>query len=168
LQGNQIEAVTWQEDHIRILDQTKLPLTEDYIECRNTVEVARAIERLSVRGAPAIGVTAAMALAMECSRISVESFEELVRKLDEFSSVLLKTRPTAVNLKWALIRMRKKALTCRSGGIDSVRNTLKHEALAIYRENIDADAAIAGNGQSIIPDRATIITICMSGLSSSS
>ena len=100
-----IEAIAWRDDHVRILDQTRLPEDEVYLECRTLDDIAGAIKRLSIRGAPAIGIAAAMGLALLAAHIRVATKEEFVAQAELISAHLLATRPTAVNLRWALERM---------------------------------------------------------------
>ena len=163
MQADNIQAIAWEEDYIRILDQTKLPDEEVYIECRDVESVACAIERLSVRGAPAIGVVAAMALAQGAQKLPAQCFEESVHALEHMSSRLLSTRPTAVNLKWALKRMMTKVLISGSGAADKLKHVLKQEALSIYHEDIAINKSIGAHGLGIVPNKATIITICNTG-----
>jgi methylthioribose-1-phosphate isomerase len=163
LRVSQIQAITWEEDHIRILDQTKLPAQEVYLECRDLESVAGAIERLSIRGAPAIGVAAAMALAIGCQRVHVRKFEEFLQHLEQMCSRLLETRPTAANLKWALQRMMDKASKNRTDDMETLKNILKQEALSIYNEDIEINRAIGRQGQAVVPEDAAVITICNTG-----
>ncbi len=163
MQDSSIKAITWEGDHIRILDQTKLPVQEVYLECRNIEDVACAIERLSVRGAPAIGVAAAMALAMECQKVNAGTPEELMPHLEQMSIRLMNTRPTAVNLKWALKKMMDKALNSRTSDVEALKDALKQEAIRIYHDDIKINMAIGGHGQAAVPQEATVITICNTG-----
>ena len=163
MQVNNIQAITWEDDHVRILDQTKLPAQEVYLECRDLESVAGAIERLSVRGAPAIGVAAAMAIAIECQAVSVLNHEEFLQNLEQMCSRLLRTRPTAVNLKWALQRMKDKALKSRTDDVENIKKILKQEAVGIHNEDIESNRAIGTYGQAVVPEEAIVMTICNTG-----
>src|SRR5436305_11315252 len=103
-----IKTLEWTAGGVRFLDQTKLPTEESYATCRTYQEVAEAIRSMVVRGAPAIGVAAAMGVALGVGDSSARNPQELRREFEEISSVLGATRPTAVNLVWALERMRGK------------------------------------------------------------
>jgi methylthioribose-1-phosphate isomerase len=108
LQAEKVQALCWRGDHIRILDQTRLPAEEIYIECRDLATMADAIRRLAVRGAPAIGIAAAMGLAFEAAAIEASGRETFLQALQPVCDCLRATRPTAVNLQWALDRMMAK------------------------------------------------------------
>ena len=101
-----IQPIKWKGDHILILDQTKLPEREQYLICRDVESVIDAINRLAVRGAPALGVIAAMAVALEAGNIKTDSFREFYQKFTHTCSRIFKTRPTAVNIDWALERLK--------------------------------------------------------------
>jgi methylthioribose-1-phosphate isomerase len=163
LQVDTIKTISWQEDHIRILDQTKLPVEETYLECKDLESIAGAIEQLSVRGAPAIGVAAAMALAFESRKVTAGSYEEFMVYLEKMCSRLLKTRPTAVNLQWALKRMKDKVQASRTDDVDTLKNILKQEALCVFHEDIETNRAMGIHGQEVLPETATVITICNAG-----
>ena len=102
------QPIEWKEDHILLLDQTKLPGQEVYIECRDLETVADAIRRLAVRGAPALGVVAALAVALEARIITEKTRDEFFHELQKLCNRILETRPTAVNMKWALHRVTEK------------------------------------------------------------
>ncbi|MCP4716534.1 MAG: S-methyl-5-thioribose-1-phosphate isomerase [Deltaproteobacteria bacterium] len=156
-------SISWKKDHISILDQTKLPVEETYLQCRNVESVAQAIERLSVRGAPAIGVAAAMGLAWGARKINAGSFELFMQKLQPVHDRLMRTRPTAVNLSWALTRMLRVAHASKTDDIAALKTRLHAEALTICSEDIDINRSMGMHGQEIVPADATIITICNAG-----
>ena len=132
-----IEAISWARDHVRILDQTRLPEEEVYLECRTLEEIAGAIKRLSIRGAPAIGIAAAMGLAYLAAYIRVATKDEFVAKAELISAHLLATRPTAVNLRWALERMGRILNRKDTSTVADVQDLLKKEALRIHAEDIE-------------------------------
>ncbi len=161
--ADDIRAVSWHDDHVEILDQTRLPSSEEYLKCRQYEEVACAIERLSVRGAPAIGVAAAMAYARAAFQSEAQSTGSMMNYLETAYRRLIDTRPTAVNLRWALERMRACAETAIQNGVSAVRDALKKEALLIAREDVEINRRIGRNGREIIPRKATVMTICNTG-----
>lgn len=158
-----IRAITWHDDHVLILDQTLLPTHENYIECRDLETIAQAIERLSIRGAPAIGVAAAMALALECQKLQVADFNAFIAEFETMVTRLRRTRPTAVNLQWALQRMTTTVQRHRSKTINTLKTILKQEALTVFNEDIDNNKNIGKYGLEVVPDKATILTICNTG-----
>lgn len=163
MQDSRVKAITWEDDHIRILDQTKLPGQEIYLKCRTVESVACAIERLSVRGAPAIGIAAAMAVAMGCQSVEAQSYETFMQHLEQICGRMLQTRPTAVNLKWALQRMLNKARNSKAEDLEALKHTLRQEALDIYEEDEEINRSIGRHGQEVVPQEATVITICNTG-----
>ncbi len=145
------KTVAWNEDGaLEILDQRRLPEEVRFIECASLEDVARAIEDMAVRGAPAIGIAAAYGLVLA----EPQSAEELEQAL----SRLRRTRPTAVNLFWALERMRRK--TEREG---LSREALLEEARAIHREDIETNRRIGHWGQALLPENALVMTYCNAG-----
>lgn len=158
-----IRAIAWQDDHIRILDQTRLPEQEIYLECRDLESVAAAIRCMAVRGAPAIGVAAALALALESQKLRTTQRQEFITQLDQMCRRLQATRPTAVNLQWALGRMLRRVQAEHSADVAGLQCLLREEALCILEEDIATNRAMGTCGQEIIPDPATVITICNTG-----
>jgi methylthioribose-1-phosphate isomerase len=163
LHTDTIRAITWHDDHVRILDQTILPDHEHYLECRDLETIALAIERLSVRGAPAIGVAAAMALALESQNIETADSNSFLSSFEVMVKRLRRTRPTAVNLQWALQRMTETVHRHMTDTIQTLKAILKQEALDIYSEDIKNNKNIGKYGLEIVPDNATILTICNTG-----
>ncbi|MFC1591032.1 S-methyl-5-thioribose-1-phosphate isomerase [Thermodesulfobacteriota bacterium] len=158
-----IKAISWEKDHISILDQTKLPGREVYLECKDLSAVAGAIKRLSIRGAPAIGVAAAMGLAFACQEVDAPDRDGFIRQMEKLSARLFKTRPTAVNLKWALGRMRDRAAQEQTSSVKTLKHILKQEALRICKEDTEINRMIGEKGQEVVPRKATIVTICNTG-----
>ena len=163
MQADIVQAIAWCDDHIRILDQTLLPAQEVYIESRNLETVADAIRRLAVRGAPAIGIAAAMGLAFEARKVQAATIELFIAALLPVYELLRSTRPTAVNLQWALDRMMAKARAARASSVDGLKNILVAEALAIHAEDIENNLAMGRFGQEVVPQNAAIMTICNAG-----
>ncbi|HEY2917857.1 MAG TPA: S-methyl-5-thioribose-1-phosphate isomerase, partial [Candidatus Binatia bacterium] len=128
-----VKTIEWKNDRVIMLDQRLLPQKEVYRVCRDYNQVAKAIREMIIRGAPAIGVAAAMGVALGALRAPQKTFDR------EFERILLtlgKTRPTAVNLSWALQKMRNVYSAHRSRGVESVKRALKIEAQKIYTDDI--------------------------------
>jgi methylthioribose-1-phosphate isomerase len=148
---------------VRLIDQTRLPNEEVYIECRRIEEVAEAIQKLRVRGAPAIGVAAAMGLAMAAQGIQAGAFEEFYRAMEAVGSLLIKTRPTAVNLAWAVRRLLSIAQKQRDLSLAEIKVALVAEAQAMRDEDIRINRAMGRHGQSLVPNPARVLTHCNAG-----
>jgi methylthioribose-1-phosphate isomerase len=158
-----IEPLRWAGDHLVLLDQTRLPGEEVERACRLWPEVANAITGLVVRGAPAIGVAAAYGVAMAARASCAADVDGLLADVDEAIKGLAATRPTAVNLFWALDRMRRTAVTHRSLSLPALRARLLDEARSIQAEDQAANRAIGAHGSELVPDRARILTHCNAG-----
>ncbi len=155
-----VETVQWIDDTVVLIDQTRLPLEEKYVTCRTYQEVAEAIRGMVVRGAPAIGVTAAMGVALGVLQASET---DLDRCLETICETLAKTRPTAVNLFWAIERMRGLYRKVRGRPIAEIRRFLIEEARLIREEDISICRAIGRNGADLVPDGRTVLTHCNAG-----
>lgn len=163
MQADTIRAIVWNTDHVAILDQTRLPGHEEYLRCTRLEEIAAAIERLSIRGAPAIGIAAAMALALESQKLIAEDTTGFLRALQPLYRRLISTRPTAVNLRWALDRMMRRAALHEADDIPTIRNALVNEARALLAADVQSNKAMGAYGQELIPAAAAIMTICNTG-----
>src|SRR6185436_9880042 len=161
-----IKTVEWTSEGVRMLDQRILPNEEKYLILRSYEEVADAIKKMVVRGAPAIGVSAAMGLALGASQSVGTSVADLEFDFDFMCKVMAATRPTAVNLFWAVERMRgviAKAKGEKIRDVEEIKQKLTEEALLIYNEDIEANRAIGLFGGKLIPDGATVLTHCNAG-----
>ena len=158
-----ITPVRWGGDHLLLLDQTRLPGTEIERACTRWEEVAEAIRTLVVRGAPAIGVAAAFGVALAARQSTARSFGGLLDDLEAAIKGLAATRPTAVNLFWALDRMRQVAVASRPLPPDVIRQRLLAEAEIIRDEDIRANRAMGDHGASLVPSGARILTHCNAG-----
>ncbi len=156
-------TVKWDDGAVVMIDQRTLPSEERYIVCTGYAEVADAIRNMAVRGAPAIGVAAAMGVALGASSIAANSEDLFLRELFLICDLLAATRPTAVNLFWAIERMKKTALAGRGDGVAHIREILKEEAIRIAIEDAAICRKIGENGAELIPDGATILTHCNAG-----
>ncbi|MEW6616753.1 MAG: S-methyl-5-thioribose-1-phosphate isomerase [Thermodesulfobacteriota bacterium] len=157
------KTIEWRGDAVVLIDQTKLPNEEVYIECRDHMSIAKAIRDLKVRGAPAIGVTAAMGVALGAKTIEADDRKEFVAELKGICDVLSKTRPTAVNLFWAIDRMMAVARSYSGLDMDGLKELLEEEALAIYEDDICINHQIGVHGKVFIKDNDTILTHCNAG-----
>jgi methylthioribose-1-phosphate isomerase len=158
------QTIEWTpNDTVRLIDQRKLPLEEVYIECRDAVAVAHAIRTMQIRGAPAIGVAGAMGLALAAMGIKADTIEDFLKELGRQGDVLLKTRPTAVNLAWGIDRMRRCAEKSRDLPIPAIVEALIREAQAIREEDIRGNRAMGEHGKGFIGDGAAVLTHCNAG-----
>lgn len=160
-----IKTLEWTKDGVRMLDQRLLPTEEVYLMLRSYDEVADAIRKMVVRGAPAIGVSAAMGIALGTNQFVGTSITDMEDDLNYICEVMSQTRPTAVNLFWAIERMRstfnrEKMVT---QNVEEVQKKLVAEALLIFDEDIAANRAIGHHGGLLIPDGATVLTHCNAG-----
>jgi methylthioribose-1-phosphate isomerase len=157
-------TIDWTDDGaIRLIDQTRLPLEEVYVVCASADEVARAIRTMQVRGAPAIGIAAAMGLAMAARTIHAPTFAAFYAGLEEIGASLVRTRPTAVNLAWAVRRLLRVAQGLRKLPPAEIPARLTAEATAMREEDIRINRAIGKYGQELVPNPARILTHCNAG-----
>lgn len=155
-----VQTVVWLGDCIRILDQTRLPHEEVYLELRTVGEVAEAIRSLRVRGAPLIGVAAAYGVVLGARSLDEQTRTGFLCGLDSVIATLGATRPTAVNLFWALARMRGVA---ESAGPEGIVERLAAEAQAIHAEDVERCRRIGEAGASLFPDGCRVLTHCNAG-----
>jgi methylthioribose-1-phosphate isomerase len=158
-----ISPLRWAGDRLVLVDQTRLPIEEVERSCATWPEVADAIRTLVVRGAPAIGVAAAFGVALAARRSGARDYEGLLADLEEAIKGLGATRPTAVNLFWALERMRRLSLAGRGRPLDEIRAGLLAEAQAILDEDLAANRAMGAHGAALVPPGARILTHCNAG-----
>jgi methylthioribose-1-phosphate isomerase len=160
-----IKTVEWTNEGVRMIDQRLLPTEEKYLTLRSYEEVAEAIKNMVVRGAPAIGVSAAFGLALGAKQSVGMSVADLEDDFGYMCEVMSKTRPTAVNLFWAIERMRQafNREKARTQNTEEIKANLVAEALNIFQEDIDANRAIGHFGAPLIPDGATVLTHCNAG-----
>ncbi len=158
-------TVRWEDGAVVLLDQRALPERETYLRLRTVEEVARAIEDLAVRGAPAIGCTAALGVALAAHSSATVHTQELAREVEAACKRLERTRPTAVNLFWALDRMRRLLSSrCAAGDpIPALRNALLDEARAVVEEDVEICRRLGRAGVELVPDGARVLTHCNAG-----
>ncbi|KAA0546655.1 S-methyl-5-thioribose-1-phosphate isomerase [Bacillus sp. BGMRC 2118] len=155
------QSVIWKDTYISLLDQQRLPLETTYIELTNLEDVWDAIVTLKVRGAPAIGITAAYGLALAASQYEYDNVASFLEQLQKDKEYLANSRPTAVNLAWALNRMVHCALHVSS--VNAAKTTLIHEAIQIQAEDEEVCRQIGEYGLSLFKDGDSILTICNAG-----
>lgn len=160
-----LPTVEWQDDAIVMIDQRKLPAVETYVKCATVPEVARAIKTMVIRGAPAIGVSAAMGLALGMKRSKATGTAKFAAEFQRACDLLAATRPTAVNLFWAIDRMKKCfGAAIRDGlSVDEVKARLEREARAIHDEDVAACRAMGRFGGELVPAKASVLTHCNAG-----
>jgi len=146
-----------------LLDQSRLPEAVEFLDCRDYREVAEAIRHLQVRGAPAIGVTAALAVALAAQSVPATDYASFAREMLGVCDELAATRPTAVNLFWAIERMKRKLETLKSEPVSSIKAALIVEAQAILQEDVALCRAIGRHGAALIKDGQTVLTHCNAG-----
>jgi methylthioribose-1-phosphate isomerase len=156
-------TIEWLDDTVIMIDQTRLPSEEIYNTYSDFQSVAEAIKGMIIRGAPAIGVAAAMGVALGARAIIADTHESFFRQLDNVCDVLGRTRPTAVNLFWGLERMKRVAEAHRGKNLDAIREILKMEAIRIEHEDLTICKNIGKWGATLIPEGATILTHCNAG-----
>ncbi len=156
-----IEPISWHDGRVRLLDQTRLPVEEVWLEIGDERDLADAIKQMRVRGAPLIGITAAYGVALAAARITAADMPGFLTELDQAIEMLGATRPTAVNLFWALRRMRAVARGATTA--DEARSRLLAEARAIHEEDVAGNRMMGRIGADLIADGATVLTHCNAG-----
>jgi methylthioribose-1-phosphate isomerase len=159
---SRLTAIEWLQDgRVRLIDQTRLPHEESYLETADYHDLARAIREMMVRGAPLIGITAAYALALACRQAIAAGEEAFLPRLREAAAELRATRPTAVNLTWALQRMLRVAEAAASAR--NAIEAMEREARLIHEEDIEANRRIGANGSALLGSGMSILTHCNAG-----
>src|ERR1700747_1420007 len=158
-----IKTLEWTDNGVRFIDQTKLPTEEVYVTCKTHDQVADVIRNMVVRGAPAIGVAAGMGGALGVSNSKAETTGDLKRDFDAICDVIGKTRPTAVNLFWAIRRMQEKFERIRIRPIPQIKQDLIEEAQRMHAEDIAANQAMGRHGATLMPSAGGVLTHCNAG-----
>jgi methylthioribose-1-phosphate isomerase len=160
-----LPTIEWQDDAVVMVDQRKLPANEVYVRCKTGNDVAKAIRNMVIRGAPAIGVAAAMGVALEMGRSKQTGTRQFATEFQKTCDAMTATRPTAVNLFWAIERMKR----CFSEGalagesVEQLQARLKDEARRIHDEDVASCRAIGRHGASLVPAEACVLTHCNAG-----
>lgn len=156
-----LQPVRWTGSSLEILDQTKLPATHTLVSCSSAMEVGEAIQSMKVRGAPAIGVTAAYGFAL--AAIATQHGTDLKANLSRAYDLLLDTRPTAVNLQWALDRMMSTYQQTEASNLAKVRERLTREAISIHDDSFRSDRQLSELGANLLAGHNHILTHCNAG-----
>ena len=158
-----IQTLEWTSNGVVFIDQTKLPTEEVYVTCSTHQQVADAIRNMIVRGAPAIGVAAAMGIALGVKNSKANNAADLKKELDQICEIIRQTRPTAVNLFWAIRRMQEKFETLRIRPIAQIKQALIEEAQRMHAEDIAANQAMGRHGATLLPSSGGVLTHCNAG-----
>lgn len=160
-----LPTLYWKDGSLYLLDQRYLPHKTDYRSCRSYPEVADSIKEMSVRGAPAIGISAAFGMAIAAREAMDKGFNttQIFSYLEEASAKLLQSRPTAVNLFWAVRRMEQWLLDHKDATPEQIADGLEFEAGRIHAEDVENNRRIGFNGAELVPDKASILTHCNAG-----
>lgn len=158
-----VETIKWESGKIKLIDQTLLPHKFKYITCAGVRKLWRAIKTLQVRGAPAIGIAGALGVALGIKNSAARSPDELIKDVKKVSKYLASSRPTAVNLFWALRRMERVAEAARPHGVGGIKKAVLREALLVLEEDKKTCRAMAKFGASLVRDGDRILTHCNAG-----
>ena len=160
-----VKTIEWTDEGVKMIDQRKLPTVEEYPVFKTYQEVADAIRSMVIRGAPAIGVAAAMGVALGVRDSKARNIAELRKDFNEIADALASTRPTAVNLFWAIERMKRLFKEIATNGAEkrAIADRLIHEALTIQVEDIEGNKRMGRFGQELLPNSGTILTHCNAG-----
>ncbi len=158
-----VPTVEWKDGAVRILDQSRLPDQVEFVDCRDYETVGIAIKELWVRGAPAIGITAAMGVALGAQAVKATEFDAFRKAVWAIADHLAATRPTAVNLFWAIDRMKRRLDALQAEPIPVIKQKLIAESQAVLEEDIAMNRAMGRHGSAVIGDGQTILTHCNAG-----
>jgi len=158
-----VPTVEWKDGAVRLLDQSRLPEKVEFLDCRDYQTVARAILELRVRGAPAIGVTAAMGIALGAQSLPMTGYDEFAKAVTRICEHLAATRPTAVNLFWAIERMKRTLAGLRGQPVAEIKRRLVEESQRILDEDVAMNKAMGQHGAALVRDGQTILTHCNAG-----
>src|SRR6476620_10789177 len=160
-----LPTIEWKDGAVVMIDQRKLPASEVYVTCKTANEVAKAIKTMVIRGAPAIGVAAAMGLALGMLRSTATGTKQFTTEFQKLCDLMAATRPTAVNLFWAIERMKKTFAEAAHGGssVDEIKQRLEVEAQKIHDEDVESCRAMGAHGATLVPESARILTHCNAG-----
>src|SRR5437016_2078603 len=160
-----LPTIEWKDDAVVMIDQRKLPASEVYVSCKTAQEVAKAIKTMVIRGAPAIGVAAAMGIALGMRRSKATGTKQFATEFQKLCDLMAATRPTAVNLFWAIERMKRIFAEAAQGGcsVDEIKQRLEDEARRIHDADVASCRAMGAFGADLVPDEARILTHCNAG-----
>ncbi|HEY3158506.1 MAG TPA: S-methyl-5-thioribose-1-phosphate isomerase [Vicinamibacterales bacterium] len=160
-----LPTIEWRDDSVVMIDQRKLPASEIYVSCKTAQEVAKAIKTMVIRGAPAIGVAAAMGIALGMRRSKATGTKQFAVEFQKLCDLMAATRPTAVNLFWAIERMKRVFAEAAQGGcsVEEIKQRLEAEARRIHDEDVESCRTIGAFGAELVPQEARILTHCNAG-----
>jgi methylthioribose-1-phosphate isomerase len=160
-----LPTIEWTDDTVVMIDQRKLPSVEVYVTCKTAAEVAKAIKTMVIRGAPAIGVAAAMGIALGMRRSTASGTKQFTTEFQRTCDLMASTRPTAVNLFWAIERMKRVFAEAAQGGLSvaEITRRLEAEARGIHDEDIESCRTMGAYGAALVPQDARILTHCNAG-----
>jgi methylthioribose-1-phosphate isomerase len=158
-----IQTLEWTDKGVRFIDQTKLPTEETFVTATTYQQVADVIRNMVVRGAPAIGVAAGMGIALGVQQSKAETVGDLKKDFEEICKVIGETRPTAVNLFWAIRRMQQKFETLRVRPMPQIKQAIVEEAQRMHAEDIAANQAMGRHGATLLPSAGGVLTHCNAG-----
>ncbi len=157
------QSITWKEDRVTIIDQTFLPEREVYVDLNTAGQVWDAIKKMKVRGAPAIGITGSYGLYLGIKDLKESTFDSFYSETDRIAEYINSSRPTAVNLSWALKRLMATIYAAKEKPIEEIKEIVLKTAITIHNEDRRLCRSIGENGLELIPDNAKILTHCNTG-----
>ena len=160
-----LPTIEWKTDCVVMIDQRKLPASEVYVTCRTASEMAKAIKTMVIRGAPAIGVAAAMGIALGMRKSKATGTKQFATEFQKTCDLMAATRPTAVNLFWAIDRMKQTFANAAQAGcsVAEIKHRLEAEAQRIHDEDVSSCKSMGAHGASLVPESANILTHCNAG-----
>jgi methylthioribose-1-phosphate isomerase len=160
-----LPTIDWKDDAVVMIDQRKLPASEVYVTCRTAQDVAKAIKTMVIRGAPAIGVAAAMGIALGMRRSRATGTKQFTTEFQKLCDLMAATRPTAVNLFWAIERMKGTFAEAAQGGcsVEEIARRLEAAARRIHDDDVQSCRDMGAHGAALVPDEARILTHCNAG-----
>jgi methylthioribose-1-phosphate isomerase len=160
-----LPTIAWQDDAVVMIDQRKLPGSEIYVTCTTANEVARAIKTMVIRGAPAIGIAAAMGIALGMARSKASGTRQFAAEFQKTCDMMAATRPTAVNLFWAIERMKRTFADGALAGesVQQLQDRLRQESIRIHDDDVASCRSIGAHGAPLVPSDARILTHCNAG-----
>ena len=160
-----LPTIEWKDDAVVMIDQRKLPVSEVYVTCKTATEVAKAIKTMVIRGAPAIGVAAAMGIALGMKKSKATGTKQFATEFQKTCDLMAGTRPTAVNLFWAIDRMKEVFAEAAQGGcsVDEIKQRLEATARRIHDEDVESCRTMGAHGATLVPEQARILTHCNAG-----
>lgn len=158
-----IPTIEWHGHYVRMVDQRKLPTKVEWYICKGYRDVVKAIEKMVIRGAPAIGVAAAMGLALGANSIRARSYTAFKDRFREMANKMAEARPTAVNLRWGVERMCLLVEKMAARPVEEIKQALRRESERVLAEDIEINKRIGQNGERLVPKKATVLTHCNAG-----